>query len=251
MTNRSASARLQPTPARRGTLRKKAYDTLKANILNGYLQCGERLPEMRLIREFDIGRTPVREALNQLEREGLVVFRPNSGHSVATFDMETTCHLLVVREGLDALAAELSVELASDADLDRLQGVMREIEALDLAHTRTPETYAKELELGLKIHDVILDATGNGPLIEMTHRVYDQLRLALWLEVLWIDGWKDGIEEHREIVDAVVARDSRRAVDAARTHIRNIRKNMTTIRDVWEYRRRIGSERLPSNVTKV
>ncbi|MEJ2123010.1 MAG: gamma-glutamyltransferase, partial [Alphaproteobacteria bacterium] len=184
----------------RGTLRQRAYDTLKANILNGNLRRGERLSETRLMQEFDIGRTPVREALNQLEREGLVVGRPNSGYSVANFDMEAVCDLLVVREGLDAIAAELAAEVATDSDFERLQGVMSEIEALDSAHTRSPETYAKELELGLKVHEVIAEATGNGPLIEIIRRVYDQLRVALWLEVLWIDVWKDAIEEHRAIV---------------------------------------------------
>lgn len=250
MTGKSAHALASdPRPAR-GTLRKKAYDTLKANILNGQLHRGERLSETRLMREFDIGRTPLREALNQLEREGLVVSRPNSGYSVASFDMEAVCNLLVVREGLDAIAAELAAEVASDSGLERLEGVMSEIEALDSAHTRTPETYAKELELGLKIHEVILEATGNGPLIEITQRVYDQLRLALWLEVLWIDVWEDSVEEHRAIVDALLARDGKRAAEAARSHVRGTRDNMSIIKDVCDYRRRIGEERLPSSTRK-
>lgn len=240
MTSRSAHAMANDMRPARGTLRKRAYDTLKANILSGYLHRGERLSERRLMREFDIGRTPVREALNQLEREGLVVGRPNSGYSVAYFDMETICNLLVVREGLDAIAAELAADVASDADLKRLQGVMREIEALDSAHARSPETRAKELELGVKIHEVILEATGNAPLIEITRRVYDQLRLALWLEVLWVDVWKDAVEEHRAILDALLARDGKRAAEAARRHVRSTRENMKIINDVYDYRRRAG-----------
>lgn len=250
MTRKSTQAMARDLRPARGTLRKRAYDTLKVNILNGRLHRGERLSETRLMREFDIGRTPVREALSQLEREGLVVGRPNSGYSVANFNMEAVCDLLVVREGLDAIAAELAAEVASDSDFERLKGVMREIEVLDSAHTRSPETYAKELELGLKIHEVILEATGNAPLIEITQRVYDQLRLALWLEVLWIDVWKDAVEEHRAIVDALLARDGKRAAKAARRHVRGTRENMNIIKDVYDYRRRIGDERLPSNTRK-
>lgn len=250
MTGKPAPAMAKdPRPAR-GTLRKRAYDTLKASILNGNLHRGERLSEKRLMREFDIGRTPVREALNQLEREGLVVGRPNSGYSVANFDMEAVCNLLVVREGLDAIAAELATEVASSSDFERLEGVMNEIEALDAMHTRSPETYAKELELGLKIHEVILESTGNGPLIEITRRVYDQLRLALWLEVLWIDVWKDSVEEHRAIVNALLARDGKRAAEAARKHVRGTRDNMKIIKDVHDYRRHIGEERLPGNTRR-
>jgi DNA-binding GntR family transcriptional regulator len=250
MTRKSAHAMASDLRPARGTLRKRAYDTLKSNILNGYLHRGERLSETRLMQDFDIGRTPVREALNQLEREGLVVGRPNSGYSVANFDMEAVCNLLVVREGLDAIAAELAAEVASDSDFERLQGVMSEIETLDSAHTRSPETYAKELALGLKIHEVILEATGNGPLIEITQRVYDQLRVALWLEVLWIDVWKDAVEEHRAIVDALLTRDGKRAAEAARRHVRSTRENMNIIKDVYDYRRRIGEERLPSNTRR-
>lgn len=250
MSRKSAHAVASDLRPARGTLRKRAYDTLKANILNGCLHRGERLSETRLMREFDIGRTPVREALNQLEREGLVVGRPNSGYSVAKLDMDAVCDLLVVREGLDAIAAELAADVASDADLERLRGVMGEIEALDSTHTRSPETYAKELGLGLRIHEVILEATGNRPLVEITRRVYDQLRLALWLEVLWIDVWKDAVEEHRAIVDALLARDGTRAAEAARRHVRSTRENMHIIKGVYDYRRQIGEERLPSNTRK-
>lgn len=250
MSRKSGHAEAANLRPARGTLRQRAYDTLKASILNGSLRRGERLSETRLMREFDIGRTPLREALNQLEREGLVVGRPNSGYCVADFDMEAVCHLLVVREGLDAIAAEVAAAVASDADLERLRAVMGEIEALDSAHARSPETYAKELELGLKIHEVILESTGNGPLIEITRRVYDQLRLALWLEVLWIDVWEDAVEEHRAIVDALLARDGKRAAQAARDHVRGTRENMNIIKDVYDHRRRIGNERLPSNTRK-
>ncbi|MDX1488773.1 MAG: GntR family transcriptional regulator, partial [Acidiferrobacterales bacterium] len=112
MSRKSAIAMARDLRPARGTLRKRAYDTLKANILNGNLRRGERLSETRLMQEFDIGRTPVREALNQLEKEGLVVGRPNSGYSVVNFDMEAVCNLLVVREGLDAIAAEVAAEVA-------------------------------------------------------------------------------------------------------------------------------------------
>lgn len=250
MTSQSANSKALSERPPRGTLRKRTYDTLKANILNGRLRRGERLSESRLMEEFDVGRTPLREALNQLENEGLVVSRPNSGYTVVDLDIEAVCNLLIVREGLDATAAEQAAELASDDDLERLKGVMREIEILNLEHTRSPEAFAAELELGLKIHEVIVESTGNAHLIDITRRVYDQLRLALWLEVLWIDQWKDAIEEHRAIVDALVERDGARAAEAARLHVRASRDNMAIIKDVYACRRRPGSGRLPSSPKK-
>lgn len=228
------------TPTPHGMLREKAYRSLRTGILHGQLRRGERLSEARLMREFDIGRTPLREALNRLEREGLVVSQPNSGYSVANLDIDAVCDLLVVREGLDALAAEIAVETATKDDMARLAAVMEDIEALDRVHSRTPEVYARELELGIKVHEVILSMTRNKALEEITRRVYDQLRLALWVEVRWIDQWKLAVEEHRAIVTAVMARDAHAAVAAARAHVRSSRDNMQIIRQINQVRRDDG-----------
>ncbi|WP_375259205.1 GntR family transcriptional regulator [Citreimonas sp.] len=230
----------EAAPKKRGILREKAFSALKAAILNGDVQRGERLSEARLMRDFDIGRTPLREALNRLEREGLVVSQPNSGYSVANLDIDAVCDLLVVRAGLDAMAAEIAVETATDDDLCALSGVMDEIDALDRAHERTPDVYARELELGLKVHEVILAATRNAALIEITQRIYDQLRLALWVEVRWVDQWALAVAEHRAIVDAMLARDAPAAMAAARAHVESSRRNMLMIRDINSARRNPG-----------
>ncbi len=244
MTDTTEEMPRSTAPKKRGILREKAFLMLKDAILSGTLQRGERLSEVRLMRDFGIGRTPLREALNRLEREGLVVSQPNSGYSVTNLDIDAVCELLVVREGLDAIAAELAVQTSTDADLAALSEVMAEIDALDRAHQPTPEVYARELELGLKVHEVILAATRNTALIEITQRVYDQLRLALWVEVRWVEQWSSAVAEHRAIVDAMLARDAPRASEAARAHIRSSRRNMLMIRDISTARRARGA-RLP------
>jgi DNA-binding GntR family transcriptional regulator len=96
---------------------------------------------------------------------------------------------------------------------------------------------ARQLELGLKVHEVIVAATRNSALQEMTRRLYEQLRVALWLEVLWLDSWGPAVEQHRAIVEAVVARDVPRAVGAAREHVRDSLRNMARIERLYEERR--------------
>lgn len=235
--------RSRATPKKRGILREKAFEDLKSAILSGTLQRGERLSEARLMTDLGIGRTPLREALNRLEREGLVVSQPNSGYSVSNLDIDAVCQLLVVREGLDAMAAEIACETATAEDLAELAGVMADIDALDACHSEEPKVLARDLELGIKVHEVILAATRNEPLIEITQRVYDQLRLALWVEVRWVNQWTRAVAEHRAIVDAMLARDAPRAVEAARAHIRVSRANMLTIRDIAKARREAGAKR--------
>jgi DNA-binding GntR family transcriptional regulator len=172
-----------------------------------------------------------------LEAEGLVIGRQNSGYSVVHFEPKAIRDLLVAREGLDAYVAEVACRTATEADLERLKTVMAEIEETGLRQDGESRQPARELELGLKVHEVIVAATRNPALQDMTRRLYEQLRVALWLEVLWIDSWEDAVEQHREIIDAVVARDVARSVEAAREHIRDSLRNMSRIERLYEERR--------------
>jgi DNA-binding GntR family transcriptional regulator len=199
---------------------------------------GERLSEMRLSHMIGVSRTPLREALMLLEAEGLVIGRLNSGYSVVHFDPQAIRDLLIAREGLDAYSAEIACKTATQEDLERLKAVMAEIDELDLRRHVEPLETARELELGLKIHEVIVDSTRNGALQDMTRRLYEQLRVALWLEVLWLDSWGEAVAQHRAIVDAVVARDVPRAVEAAREHVRDSLRNVARVERLYEERRR-------------
>lgn len=229
---------IRPPHAGGGALRHHAYEALKGMILSGVLHPGERLSESRLSELLGVSRTPLREALMLLEAEGLVIGRQNSGYAVVHFDPQAICDLLVAREGLDGYTAEIACRFASDDDLARLQAVMGEIDEADRRKDRMPPDTARQLELGLKVHEVIAAATRNPVLQEMTRRLYEQLRAALWLEVLWLDSWADAVEQHRAIVEAVVARDVPRAVEAAREHVRDSLRNMTRIESLYEDRRR-------------
>ena len=231
-----------------GALRRHAYEALKGMILSSGFHPGERLSEVRLSQLIGVSRTPLREALMLLEAEGLVIGRQNSGYSVVHFEPEAIRNLLVAREGLDAYVAEVACRTATDEDLERLKVVMAEIEKIDQRQDSESRKPARELELGLKVHEVIVSATRNPALQEMTRRLYEQLRVALWLEVLWLDSWADAVEQHRAIVEAVVDRDVPRAVEAARDHIRDSLHNMARIERLYEERRQ--RFRLPQRPTR-
>lgn len=237
MSQRNASHQAKPAHAGGGALRRHAHEVLKGMILSATFHPGERLSEVRLSQLIGVSRTPLREALMLLEAEGLVVGRQNSGYSVVHFDPGTIHNLLVAREGLDGYVAEVACRMATEEDLGRLRAVMAEIAESDGQEgSASPET-ARQLELGLKVHEVIVTSTGNPALQEMTRRLYEQLRAALWLEVLWLDSWADAVEQHREIVEAVLARDVPRAVEAAREHVRDSLRNMARVERLYGERR--------------
>jgi DNA-binding GntR family transcriptional regulator len=237
MSQNDASPESKPPHAGGGALRRHAYEALKGMILSSAFHPGERLSEVRLSQLIGVSRTPLREALMLLEAEGLVIGRQNSGYSVVHFEPEAIRNLLVAREGLDAYVAEVACRTATDGDLERLKAVMAEIEETDRRQDNARREPARELELGLKVHEVIVSATRNPALQDMTRRLYEQLRVALWLEVLWVDSWDDAVEQHREIIEAVLARDVPRAVEAAREHIRDSLRNMARVERLYEERR--------------
>jgi DNA-binding GntR family transcriptional regulator len=237
MSQNDASPESKPPHAGGGALRRHAYEALKGMILSSAFHPGERLSEVRLSQLIGVSRTPLREALMLLEAEGLVIGRQNSGYSVVHFEPEAIRNLLVAREGLDAYVAEVACRTATEGDLERLKAVMAEIEETDRRQDNARREPARELELGLKVHEVIVSATRNPALQDMTRRLYEQLRVALWLEVLWVDSWDDAVEQHREIIEAVLARDVPRAVEAAREHIRDSLRNMARVERLYEERR--------------
>jgi DNA-binding GntR family transcriptional regulator len=220
------------------SVREKTYRALKAMLLGGRLRPGEHLTESRLAAVLGVSRTPLREALMKLEEEGLVVGRRHLGYSVLSLDVREVCDLLVVRQALDACAAELACVNATDDELVTIRSLIERMIALRATKKTKPADAAADLELGLEIHEVIARASRNEPLIRLLAQVYQQLRLALWLEVLWVDWENVGLEEHQAIADAILARDAAAAAAAARRHVQSSLTNMAKVQLIYELRRR-------------
>jgi DNA-binding GntR family transcriptional regulator len=221
------------------SLSQRTYLELKDLILTGQLKPTERVSESRLAERIGVSRTPMREALMKLEKEGLVVGQRNVGYTVADIDLKAVCDLLVVREALDAKAAEIVCVTATEGDLDRIRAIIGEMEALSETAKTTPVDAARQLELGLHIHRVIAEISRNDALIRVTDQIYQQLQMALLLEIVWVDLTDLAIAEHRAIADAILARDAAAAAAAARAHVQSSLINMQKIQQVYAHRRQI------------
>src|SRR5580700_10031410 len=111
------------TPIRKfaAPLRQQVLDELRQSIIAGRLNPGERLIERELISMMGVSRTVIREALRQLESEGLVAIVPNKGPIVRTLTLEEAHDLYAIRAVLEGLAARLFVEQADDHQIARLE----------------------------------------------------------------------------------------------------------------------------------
>ncbi|MFG1400031.1 GntR family transcriptional regulator [Roseixanthobacter pseudopolyaromaticivorans] len=217
-----------PTP----TLGEQTYEDLKAMILMGELRPGERLAEAEMAQRLGVSRTPLRHALSRLAQEKLVTKRTQGGYVVISLDSAAIRDLVGLREALDVHAARVAAEVASEEDLARLRECLAKLESV----ANKEEEIATEIDLGLRIHVIIAESTGNQALLDAVKQVYERLQLAIWLEVSWMDHWIDRFSEHRQIVEAICSRDPERSGEAARFHVQRSLQNMLRVLQMRERR---------------
>jgi DNA-binding GntR family transcriptional regulator len=210
----------------KSTLRESVYESLRSMILTGELPPGSRLPESDLAARLRVSRTPLREALNRLERDGLVTKRPRQGCFAAVFDLKTLEDALDVREMLDGYAARRAAALIGPAEKRTLRALVERCEELASRVPHRMEDMIEEMRLGLQIHLDIARITGNELLQETLSRILDKYRHFIWLELLSLDEWGTARREHAEIVEAVCAGDGAHAAERATHHARSSRKNI-------------------------
>lgn len=212
-----------------GTLKQSAYEGLRGMILSGEVQPGEQLRERDLSERLGVSRTPLREALNQLEREGLVESQPHRGYFVPILDLKTAEELLDLRMMLDGYAAALAADVISEEGIAELKDVMGRLAKFAASADLAIEDLAEEVRVGMRIHDVIARETGHRFLYETLRQLYGRLSLLIWVDVLWVDKWDLTRAEHKEIVEAVIARDKDRAVAAAKVHVQRSRDDLKRV----------------------
>jgi DNA-binding GntR family transcriptional regulator len=211
---------------KKNTLRDSVYGSLKAMIVTGQLAPGARITENDLAAKLKVSRTPLREALNRLERDGLVSGRPRQGYAVKEFDINMFREAFEVRELLDGYATELATAKITPADKQRLRGMVLECERLANLPDRSREDMFQELQIGMDIHRAIAEISGNEMLCGLLNGILDKCQHYVWMELLWLDEWRIARDEHFQIVEAVCAGDAARAAELARKHIRGSRHNI-------------------------
>lgn len=178
---------------------------------------GARLIETELADRFGVSRTPVREALNRLESEGLAARDQRRGLTVAALDRDQLGELYDLREVLEGFAARLAARRASPAEIE----VLREMVAADGAIADDPPALAQS---NRRFHRQIHHASHNRYLNRMLETMRRSLALLSGTTLASPGRGRQSIAEHDAIVAAVEARDEAAAESAARSHIVNAYK---------------------------
>ncbi len=214
---------LDPAVRPPSALPDRIYATLKHRILTCAILPGARIVEKELCGEIGVSRTPLREALNRLALEGLVVLIPYRGYAVAPLSVDGFRELCEVRRVLEAESAALAAERAGQEDIRRLE---------ELAETRynrgDRRTYERYLRANSSFHQALVRATHNARLEAMVMSSLDQHQRPLYLGLgVGVDG-KASTREHREVVEAVRAHDPARSRQLMTQHIARAEERIIT-----------------------
>lgn len=188
-------------------------------ILESAFAPGERINENALAARFGVSRGPVREACRALAEMGLVEQIPNRGVFIRRIDLREAEELYDVRSALFGLAARLLAARISDDDLAELESLLTRMDGA--AHS-LDDYYP----LNLRLHDRILELTGNERLVASYRQVVKELHLFRTRGLALGGGLAVSNAEHRDIVAAIAGRDGQRAFEAAYQHVQSGKSRM-------------------------
>jgi DNA-binding GntR family transcriptional regulator len=200
-------------------------DLLAASVVSGELKPGERLIEADLAARFNVSRGPVRSALSTLERLGLVEMLPRRGMVVVELTVSDVRDIYDVRIALERAAVE-RLTTASDVDWTELR---RRIGDLEDADRKGNNAAATQSSLGF--HRNLCALAGNNRLLRVWEEHSELIKLAIWMRQSagGAAATDPLLHDHRGLVDALVARDSARAVSLIVAHLEAVRDDLVRI----------------------
>jgi len=198
------------------TFADRAYAALKDTIvgLNVYEQADEvRLDERQLASDLGISRTPVREAMAQLEREGFVRSVPRRGIYVVRKSKQEVIEMITAWAALESMAARLITRNAGTEEIASLRRMFATFENGEArAHL---DEYS---EANIEFHQTIIRMSKNGVLIDLAANLFTHMRMIRRKTIGEQDRVERSIRDHMNIIEALEARDTDRAEDLVRNH---------------------------------
>lgn len=220
MNEKTLSAPLNPLDERE-SLADRAYREIRQAILDGQLDPGARLSVPGLATQLGVSRSPIREAVLRLEREGLAASNNNRGAVVATPNGQDLQDLYDVREVLEGLVARQAALRATEDDRTALQRMWEEHrEAVEVGDLK------RHMSTDLQFHKRLRQACRNPRAIVILDQLSNQIRLALFATASKPGNPELALREHRDVLDAVVAQDPDEAEHLARAHVSRIKKSL-------------------------
>jgi DNA-binding GntR family transcriptional regulator len=205
----------------RTSLTDQVYDLLKEEILRVDRRPGDMLAEADLAARFGVSKTPIREALRLLARDGWVIVLPRKGYLIRPLKLEDVREIFSIRAILEpAIAAQAAVAARVD-DIAQLQSFVDQqsgsVDDLDAA-----------LQAARRFHLAVVEIAGNGRMFRMVTDLLDEVRRLHFLlpNVESHITSQEELRAHRELVDALAAGDTERASEIMHKHINEVARTL-------------------------
>jgi DNA-binding GntR family transcriptional regulator len=188
---------------------ERAYRHVKERVLNGRLPGGELISEGEIAEALDMSRTPVRAAFTQLESEGLLKLYPKKGALVVPVSAQELEDVIETRWVIERYAIERAIPGDGELGARLLRSAERQAKLKG----------SEFIEADRAFHRALVEATGNALLLGLYDSLRDRQRRMARATLRDADRARRTSAEHREIAEAVAARDERRALEALRAHL--------------------------------
>jgi DNA-binding GntR family transcriptional regulator len=192
------------------------FTKLQEDILSGRLASGDKLTEMRICNEYGVSRTPVREALRQLEMDGLIETIPNRGAFVIGLSEQDILDLYILRTSAEIQAARWAITRITEEEMDELTETFEFMEFYTMKND-----IQKMLNINMAFHQIIYNATHNRLLKQQLTSYQMYLKHCDPSNYYAPNYLRDVLMEHRAIFDAFVARDVEAGALAMKRHMEN------------------------------
>jgi DNA-binding GntR family transcriptional regulator len=207
--------------SRRQPLREAVYADLKRQILSGQVAPGARLVESSLAAELKTSRTVIREAIKQLELEGLVRIAPYKGTEVVRFSLEDIEEIYAIQAALEGMAAGLASQAVKNGEIKELRRIHSRLRAA------LRDDSSVWQRLNVTFHQFFLERSGNRRLQGLIKNHRDQFA-RYWRIILTIPGQRErNTKDHEKILRALAKRDPLKVRMAMEDHILQAAKNLT------------------------
>ena len=201
-------------------LSDKAYHLIRQKIITLELPPLSAIDEQALMEELQLGRTPIREALQRLATEDLVLLAPRRGMFVADISITDLQKLFELRMTLEGFCARLAAERASATQLQAMKQVIRDLDDV-------PDTdYRGLMIIDERFHELLYRAADNELLADVLLRLH-ALSFRIWHLVLErIGNVREALDQHIAITDAIEARDPEQAENLVRSHVADFQQHI-------------------------
>lgn len=187
---------------------------LREHIVDGTLRQGEKLSEISLQKRFGTSRSPIREALRILEREGLVAIFPRRGAFVSNITLEDLADTTTVKANLEALAARLALPHFTEKHLKKMEMLVRKMMGQLIKYSITEYTTTHH-----EFHDTFISLCKNKVLIDILGKLRRQYFRPEVTSIYFLNNFENAVSGHIKIVKAFESRDAQEVENVVKDHI--------------------------------